>query len=197
LAGIGEAFVLGNDEAAALRACEEKLTPALVAENSHDVSLLLEVDEKTDRLAMPAATRQLRRIEGIETPVAGEHQTPRRALAREREFRPVVCLESDARQIADRAPQRADPALLRHDRGDRRARDERLLDSRLVMFRRLGEGGAALAQRRLGPKLRAYRLDLLGDLFPLFLFGVDEVLERLDVGAEVLCLPFDAGFIVH
>src|SRR5215813_10290646 len=83
LAGIGEAFVLGNDEAAALRACEEKLTPALVAENSHDVSLLLEVDEKTDRLAMPAATRQLRRIEGIETPVAGEHQTPRRGLCRE------------------------------------------------------------------------------------------------------------------
>src|SRR5262249_11154403 len=69
LAGIGEAFVLGNDEAAALRACEEKLTPALVAENSHDVSLLLEVDEKTDRLAMPAATPQLRRIEGIESPL--------------------------------------------------------------------------------------------------------------------------------
>src|SRR5262249_9173032 len=112
LARIGEAFVLGDDEAAALRACEQELASALVAENSHDVGLLLEIDEKTDRLAMTAATRKLRPIEGVETPVAGEHQAPRRGLGREREFRPVVRLERDAREIADRAPQRADPAFL-------------------------------------------------------------------------------------
>src|SRR6516225_11032618 len=76
LAGIGEAFVLGDDEAAAVRACEEELAPALVAENGHHIGLLLQVDEKTDRLAMPAATRKPRRIEGVEAPVAGKHQTP-------------------------------------------------------------------------------------------------------------------------
>src|SRR5262249_34133484 len=68
-ARIGKALVLGNDEAAALRACEEELAPALVAENSHDIGLLLEIDEKTDRLAMTAATRKLRRIERVEPPV--------------------------------------------------------------------------------------------------------------------------------
>src|SRR5262249_26217138 len=195
LARIGEAFVLGNDEAAALRACKEELTPALVAENSHDIGLLLEIDEKTDRLAMTAATRKLRRIESIESPVAGEHQAPRRGLGRKREFRPVVCLERDARQIADRAPQRTDPALLRHDHGDRFALDECFLDRRLIVFRCFRERGAALAQRRLGRKLRAYRLDLLGDLFPLFLFGADELLERLALGAQLLVLPFDLDFL--
>src|SRR5215471_10258209 len=58
LAGIGEAFVLGDDEAAALRACEEELALALVAESSHDIGLLLQVDEKTDRLAVTAAARK-------------------------------------------------------------------------------------------------------------------------------------------
>src|SRR5260370_18057491 len=80
LAGIGQTFVLGDDEAAALRAREEELAPALVAENSHHIGLLLQVDEKTDRLAMPAATRKPRRIEGVEASVAGKHQTPRRGL---------------------------------------------------------------------------------------------------------------------
>src|SRR5262249_2511610 len=126
LAGIGETFVLGDDKAAALRAGEEELAPALVAENSHHIRLLLEVDEKTDRLAMPAATRKPRRIEGVEAPVAGKQQTFRRRLGGEREFRAVVRLERDARQIADRAPQRAGPALLRHDDGDRLAPPQRL-----------------------------------------------------------------------
>src|SRR5215475_7191896 len=96
LARIGEAFVLRDDETAALRACEEEFAPALVAERGHDVGLLLEIDEKTDRLAMTAATRKLRRIESIEAPVAGKHQTPRRGLGWEREFRAVVRLERDA-----------------------------------------------------------------------------------------------------
>src|SRR5262249_61467638 len=133
---------------------EENLAPARVAKTRHHIGLLLQVDEKTDRLAMPAATRKPRRIEGIEAPVAGEHQTPRRGLGWEREFRAVIRLERDARQIGDGAPQRADPALVRHDDGDRFALDECLLDRRFVVFRRLREGGAALAQRRLGRELR-------------------------------------------
>src|SRR5262249_28706144 len=82
---------------------EEELAPALEAESSHHIGLLLQVDEKTDRLAVTAAARKLRRIEGVEAPVAGEYQASRRGLGREREFRPVVRLERDAREIGDRA----------------------------------------------------------------------------------------------
>src|SRR5262249_58995901 len=112
-----------------------------------------------------------------------------------RPSRPAYRLHRDARYIADRAPQRAHPALPRHDHGDRLALDERVLDRRLVVFRRLREGGAALAQRRLGSELRAYRLDLLGDLFTLFLFGADELLERLALGAQLFVLPLDLDFL--
>src|SRR5262249_41932766 len=78
LAGVGKTFVLGDDEAAALRACEEELAPALVAENSDHIGLLLQVDEQTDRLAMSAAARKPRRIESVEASIAGEHQAFRR-----------------------------------------------------------------------------------------------------------------------
>src|SRR4029450_13899505 len=135
-AGIGPPFALGDDEAAAFCAGQEKLAPALMAENTCAVPLLLQIDEQPDRLAMTAATRQLRRVEGVKSPVAGEHQAFRCGLGRKREFRPVVGLEGDARQIIYRAPQRTDPALLRYDHGDRLAFDHRLLDRRPVGPRR-------------------------------------------------------------
>src|SRR5262249_281630 len=103
LARIGEAFILGDDKAAALCACQEKLAAALVAKGRHDIGLLLEIDEKPDWLSMTAATGKLRSIESIESAVAGEHQTSRCRLGCERELWPVVDLECNARQVCDGA----------------------------------------------------------------------------------------------
>ena len=65
------------------------------------------------------------------------------------------------------AAQRADPALLRHDHGDRLAHHHRLFDRRLVVLRRLGEVGAAPAERGLRTELVLHLLDLAGDGLPL------------------------------
>ena len=96
LAGIGEAFVLRHDEAAALRARDQELAAALMTEHGDDVRLLLQVDEQPDRLAVAAAARQLRRVERVEAAVGGEHQTFRGGLGGEGELQPVVGLERDA-----------------------------------------------------------------------------------------------------
>ena len=86
LAGIGEAFVLGHHEAAALRAADQELAPALIAEHRHHLGVLLDVGEQPDRLAVAAAARQLGGVERVEAPVGGEHQALRRGLGREREL---------------------------------------------------------------------------------------------------------------
>ena len=102
LTGVGEALVLGHDEAAPLRAGEKKLAPSLVAKDRHKLGFLLQINEQPDRLAVAAAAGKLCRIEGVEAAVAGEHQAFRRGLRRECEFRPIIRLERDARQIGDR-----------------------------------------------------------------------------------------------
>ncbi len=65
----------------------------------------------------------------------------------------------------------------------------------VVVLGRLREGGAALAQGRLGPELGAHLLDLVSDLLPLLLFGADEILERLALGAQLLVLLLDLHFL--
>src|SRR5215216_903767 len=75
LPGIGQAFVLGYDEAATLGAGDQEFAPALVAESGDEIGLLLKVDKQSDRLAMPAPTRKLGSIERVEATIAREHQT--------------------------------------------------------------------------------------------------------------------------
>ena len=98
---------------------------------------------------MAAAARQLRRLDGVEAAVGGEDQKLRRRLGEERELETVVGLERQAGQVGDLAAQRADPALLRNHDRDRLALDQGFLDRGLVVRRRLGKAGAALAERRL------------------------------------------------
>ena len=123
---------------------------------------------------MTAAAGQLRGVDGVEAPVGGEHQDLRRGLGEEGAVERIVGLERQAGQIGDLAAQRADPALLRHHDRDRLALDQRLLDRRLVVRRRLGKAGAALAERRLRPEFLAHLADLAGDGLPLLLFGAQQ-----------------------
>src|SRR5262249_10267218 len=119
LAGIGEALVLGHHEANSLRAPYQEFSAALMAQHGDEIWRLLKIDEQPHRLAMTAAAREFRAIERVETSVGGEHQDLRGGLRRERELETVVGLERDTRQIGDVSAQRADPALLRDNDGDR------------------------------------------------------------------------------
>src|SRR5262249_41268758 len=149
LAGIGEALVLGHHEAAALRARDQELASALLAEDGDQVVLLLEIDEQPHRLAVAAAARQVGGIERVETPVGGEDQAFGRGLRREGESQGIVGLECDAGKVGDVAAQRTDPALLGYYDRDRLALDQRFLDCGDVMLWRLAEVGATLAERCL------------------------------------------------
>ena len=93
------------------------------------------------------------------------------------------------------AAQRAHPALLGHHDGDRLAHHHRLFDRGLVVLGRLGEIGAALAERRLLAELLAHLLDLRGDRLPLLLLGLEQLFERLLLGAKLLVLLADLHFL--
>ena len=89
----------------------------------------------------------------------------------------VAVLERQAAQVGDMALHRADPALLRDDDGDRLALDHRRLDVLDVVLRRLGEGRAAAAERRVRAERLAHLPDLVGDRLPLLVLGLE---QRLD-----------------
>ena len=154
LAGIGEALVLRHDKSPALRLADQELAAALITEHRDDVGLLFEIDEQPDRLAVAAAARQFRRVDGVEAAVGGEHQKLRGGLGEERELEAVVGLKREAGQIRNLTAQRANPALLGNHDGDRLALDQGLLDGRLVVLGRLREAGAALAERRSSARTR-------------------------------------------
>ena len=67
-----------------------------MTEDSDDFGILLQIGEQPDRLAVPAAARQLRGIERVKAAVGGEHQALRGGLGRECKFQAVVGLERDA-----------------------------------------------------------------------------------------------------
>ena len=93
------------------------------------------------------------------------------------------------------ALQRTHPALFGNHHGDRLALDERFLDRGEIMLRRVGEHGAALAERRLRPKDVANFPDLLADLRPLLGLGAEQALDALQLGAKVLVLGADLEFL--
>src|SRR5207247_10289276 len=97
---VGESFVLWNNEASPLCACNNEFAPTLMAESSYEIGLLLQVYKQPDRLTMAAASGKLGGIERVEAAIAGEHHAPRGCLCRECEFRAVIRLECDARLIA-------------------------------------------------------------------------------------------------
>ncbi len=189
LAGIGEALVLGNDKAPALLARDDQLAAALIAEHRDHVGLLLELDEQPDRLAVAAAARQLRRLDGVAAAVGGEDQKLRRRLGKEGELETVVGLECQAREVGDLAAQRADPALFRHHDRDRLALDQGFLDGGFVVRRRLGEAGAALAERRFRTEPVAHLADLSGNGLPLRFLRAQQLFDRLLFRAQRPCLP--------
>ena len=106
-------------------------------------------------------------------------------------FGPSSALNAIARQVGLMAAQRADPALLGHHDGDRLAHHHRLFDRGLVVLGRLGEIGAALAERRLRAECLAHLLDLVGDRLPLLLLGADQLLDAGLLLAQLLVLGPD------
>jgi hypothetical protein len=100
-------------------------------------------------------------------PFKGDDEELCSRLGEERGFEPVVALELDAGKVGDVALQGADPALLRHDHGDRLALDHRLGEVDLGGVRRLLEGGAAAPERRVRPEGLLHLADLPGDGLPL------------------------------
>src|SRR3979409_2197720 len=93
------------------------------------------------------------------------------------------------------ALQRTHPALVGNDHGDRLALDKSFLDRGEIVLRRVGELGAALAERRLRPKNVADLADLLTDLGPLLALGAEQRLDALQLAAQVLVLGADLEFL--
>src|SRR3954452_17113355 len=107
----------------------------------------------------------------------------------------VVGLEGQARKIGAMALQRTYPALLGdHDR-DRFALDKGFLDRSEIMLGRVGEGRAALAERRLRSKNIANLPNLLANFRPLFGFGAEQFLDALQFAAKILVLRADFHFL--
>src|SRR6266699_5469899 len=71
-----------------------------------------------------------------------------------------------------------DPALVRDHNRDRLALDKGFLDRGKIMLRRVGEIGAALAERRLRPEEIANGPHLLADLGPLLRFRAERSEEH-------------------
>ena len=140
---------------------------------------------------MAAPARQLRGVERVETAIAAEDQHLGGGLGRESEFQRVVGLEGDAREIGDMAAQRADPALLRNDHGDRLAHDHRLFDRGFIVRRRNTEGRAALADVGLRAEFLPDLLDLARNRFPLLGRRSDQCLELRALFAQRLFLGAD------
>ena len=93
------------------------------------------------------------------------------------------------------ALQRAHPALVGHQHGDRLAFDEGFLDGGEIVLGRIREHGAAFSERRLRPKEVADFPDLLADLGPLFGLGAEQSLDALQLGAKILVLGADLEFL--
>src|SRR3979411_3556924 len=93
------------------------------------------------------------------------------------------------------ALQRSHPPLVGNDNGDRLALDERFLDGGEIVLGRVGELGAALAERRLRPKDVANFADLLADRGPLLRLGTEERLDALQLTAKILFLGADFHFL--
>ncbi len=74
LARIAQALVLGHDESPARFARDHELAAAPIAEHRDDVGLLLDLAVEPDRLAVAAAARQFRRLDGVAAAVGGEDQ---------------------------------------------------------------------------------------------------------------------------
>ena len=91
--------------------------------------------------------------------------------------------------------QRAHPALVGNHDGDRLALDKGFLDRGEIVLRRVGEHGAALAERRLRPEDVAHFPDLLADLGPLLGLGAEDALDALQLAAKVLVLGADLEFL--
>src|SRR3981081_4454775 len=91
--------------------------------------------------------------------------------------------------------QRAHPALVGNHHGDRLTLHKGFLDRGKIMLGRVGEGGAALAERRLRPKNVADLADLLTDLGPLLALGAEQRLDALQLAAQVLVLGADLEFL--
>ena len=93
------------------------------------------------------------------------------------------------------ALQRAHPALVGNHHRDRLALDEGFLDRGEIVLGRVGELGAALAERRLRPEDVAHLADLLADLGPLLGLGAEQRLDALQLAAKVLVLGADLDFL--
>src|SRR5580693_3593632 len=90
---------------------------------------------------------------------------------------------------------RTHPALVGNHHRNWLALDERFLDRGQIVLRRVGELGAALAERRLGPKDVANLADLFADLGPLFGLRPEQGLDTLQFRPKVLVLGADLEFL--
>src|SRR5215204_5582409 len=178
-AGVGDRVVGRDDEAAPFRAREQQLHAGPVGDGRDDVGAVVEIDHEADRIAEAAPAGQLRGLDREHFAVRSDDEELCGRLGEERDLEPVVALELDAGKIGDVALQGADPALLRHDDGDRLALDHRLGEIDLGGVRRILEGGAAAPERRVRPEGLLHLADLPGDGLPLRGRRGEELLDLL------------------
>ena len=148
LAGIGDQFRLGHDEAVAAGGGNDQLARRIVHEGRQHVLVVVHVDHDAQRFAMAATAGQLVGAEREDLAAGGEQDDLVGGLRRGRRvlrLSPSLNCSSRVRQVA---LERADPALLGDDDRDRFLLDHRLVDRVRVGLRRIGEIGAAARRAR-------------------------------------------------
>ena len=181
-----DGLVFVGDEAVAGGRGEQQLAARLVREHRDEIGFRRQIDEAADRLAIAAPARQLGAIEREEAPVGREQHQLVGGLGMDPEARAVALAVFDRVVFLLMALERAQPAFLRADDGDRLASRPwfrwRWLPRRSPEFGDLGgfgEFGAALAERGLQPEFRIDRLDFLDQLFGFQLVGTEQLLQIL------------------
>src|SRR5271166_3813676 len=178
LAGRRRKLVLADDEAVAVGGDNEPLRAGRIRPDGDDRSALIDVGHEADRLALPAAARQFCGVEGEYLAVARQNEKFRRRLGEERGLQAVVTLEACGREVGDLASERADPALLRDDNGQRLALDHRLGEIGDDDLGRNLEAGAPPAELRVWPEPLLDVADLDCDHPPLPAFAGQQRLDR-------------------
>ena len=120
-------LVLGHDEAVAARGGDQQLAAGLVDEELDDVVVLLQVDHQAHRLAVAAPARQLVGVQRVEPCRWWQNSSSLSVVcALTARFSLSPCLNVELVELVLMALERADPALLGEDDGDRLLLDQRL-----------------------------------------------------------------------
>ena len=159
-----------------------------------DIVVLLEVDHKADRLAVPAPAGKLACFQREELAVGREQHELVGGRRLDCPFQAVTLLEVELRQIVEVPLHGPDPALGGEHDGDGLLLDHRLvevdLDGRCIRERRPAPAGIGLLAELL---LRF--LDLVGDAAPLQVVRFEQRLQLAPLLAQAVVLGLDLDFL--